>query len=117
MQSEMETAVTAPQPETEATKPDVKKRVPLTTIANAIPAKIKWEKRSCTSFIKINQPCNIKRIHFHSNLLQAFNSWEEDGEESEPYHHFFAESQNVIEVRLNIQMSFILDLVFWAKPQ
>ena len=41
MQSEMETAVTAPQPETEATKPDVKKRVPFTTIANAIPAKIK----------------------------------------------------------------------------
>ena len=41
MQSEMETAVPAPQPETEATKADVKKRVPLTTIANAIPAKIK----------------------------------------------------------------------------
>jgi len=40
-QSEMETAVPAPQPETEATKIDVKKRVPLTTIANAIPAKIK----------------------------------------------------------------------------
>jgi len=40
-QSEMETAVPAPQTETEATKPDVKKRVPLTTIANAIPAKIK----------------------------------------------------------------------------
>ena len=37
----METAVLAPQPETEATKIDVKKRVPLTTIANAIPAKIK----------------------------------------------------------------------------
>ena len=45
MQSEMETAVPAPQTETEATKPDVKKRVPLTTIANAIPAKIKWEKK------------------------------------------------------------------------
>ena len=41
MQSEMETAVPARQPETEATKIDVKKRVPLTTIANAIPAKIK----------------------------------------------------------------------------
>ena len=41
LQSEMETAVPAPQTETEATKPDVKKRVPLTTIANAIPAKIK----------------------------------------------------------------------------
>ena len=41
MQSEMETAVPARQPEKEATKIDVKKRVPLTTIANAIPAKIK----------------------------------------------------------------------------
>ena len=41
MQSEMETAATARQPEKEATKTDVKKRVPLTTIANAIPAKIK----------------------------------------------------------------------------
>ena len=41
LQSEMETAVPARQPEIEATKIDVKKRVPLTTIANAIPAKIK----------------------------------------------------------------------------
>ena len=55
MQSEMETAVPAPQPETEVTKPDVKKRVPLITIANAIPAKIKWEKKG-VYFPYRNQP-------------------------------------------------------------
>ena len=66
LQSEMETAVPAPQPETEATKTDVKKRVPLTTIANAIPAKIKWEKKSKTSLIKIIQAYNKNTLLFKS---------------------------------------------------
>ena len=66
MQSEMETAVPARQPEKEATKIDVKKRVPLTTIANAIPAKIKWEKKSYTSHIKSNQTCNKNTLLFKS---------------------------------------------------
>ena len=34
-------------------KPEAKKRVPLTTIANALPAKIKWEMRPFESFWKL----------------------------------------------------------------